>query len=64
MVISDVIRIVLTIFLLIGVYYETGIWTTLCLLFITIGVEGSTLILKDIKSELDKLLDRLSKEKS
>jgi len=45
-IMPSVIRYILTMALLYGVYTETGIWTTLALLLSVIGIEANTSLIK------------------
>jgi len=55
---TDILRWILTSILIYGVYTETGKWTTVCIVCITIAIETNEL-LNRIKSDRDKAMGEL-----
>lgn len=60
-IIQSVIRYILCMTLLYGVYTETGVWTTASLLLIFISAEGIAYLLKKIRIETEKALKEIEK---
>lgn len=47
-----IIRIILTLLLIYGVYLETGIWTTLSLFLIFVGMEAQGYLTEKLRANL------------
>ena len=52
----DYIRIVLTLFLICGAYFETGPWTALCFVLMAMGVEAALHYLKGAVKAINEIL--------
>ena len=67
--IQVIIRIILTLALIYGVYTETGIWTAVSLGLIFVAIEALTIMINMIKStmgimnEIDSLLSKIFKRR-
>lgn len=56
----DYLRWVLTVLLIVGIHSETGLWTTVFAVLVTLSLEGQTL-LNRIQTDLTKQLVELFK---
>ena len=52
----DYIRTVLTLFLICGAYFETGVWTALCFVLIATGIEIILHYLKGAVKAINEIL--------
>ena len=56
-IVATIVRVIVTVLLLIGVYSETGIWTTIVLSLICLEIELRTLV-ANLKKDSDRELER------
>jgi hypothetical protein len=59
---KTIIRTVSTIALIFGAYFETGVFTTICLVLIAISMESQRGVLQSIIDRITSLLEKITRE--